>query len=91
MSAALGHVATDEAEITIESAPPTSDGCSCASADWCDKHDRVCPCADRFGHCRSSCKNCFGYISRDKGHKRVPAPPARITGTIISESDMRAI
>ena len=24
--------------------------------------------------------SCFGYISRDSGHSRVPAPPERITG-----------
>src|SRR5581483_7708533 len=26
--------------------------------------------------------NCFGNISRESGHSGVPAPPARITGTI---------
>ena len=27
--------------------------------------------------------NCLGYIVRDSGHRRVPEPPDRITGTII--------
>ena len=27
-----------------------------------------------------SFRNCFGYSSRDSGHRRVPAPPARMTG-----------
>ena len=27
-----------------------------------------------------SASSCFGYISRDNGHSRVPAPPDKITG-----------
>jgi hypothetical protein len=27
--------------------------------------------------------NCLGYIDRDNGHKRVPDPPDRMTGTIM--------
>jgi hypothetical protein len=26
--------------------------------------------------------NCFGMLSRDTGHRRVPAPPHMMTGTI---------
>jgi hypothetical protein len=28
--------------------------------------------------------NCFGAVVRDKGHNRVPLPPAMITGTIFA-------
>lgn len=28
-------------------------------------------------------KNCLGNAARDFGHKRLPVPPARITGVII--------
>ena len=28
--------------------------------------------------------NCFGMLSRETGHKRVPAPPHMITGIISS-------
>jgi hypothetical protein len=28
--------------------------------------------------------NCFGMLSRDAGHKRVPAPPHMMTGTIFA-------
>src|SRR3990167_3216853 len=28
-------------------------------------------------------KNCFGYAARDSGHRRLPLPPARITGIIV--------
>lgn len=36
--------------------------------------------------CSSDCsplsaKNCLGLSARDSGHKRVPDPPARMTGT----------
>ena len=24
--------------------------------------------------------NCFGYMARDNGHRRVPEPPERMTG-----------
>src|SRR5262245_37898471 len=30
----------------------------------------------------SSGKNCFGHRLRDRGHRRVPDPPAKITGTM---------
>jgi hypothetical protein len=30
--------------------------------------------------------NCLGYIVRDNGHKRVPEPPDRMTGTIMRQS-----
>jgi hypothetical protein len=26
--------------------------------------------------------NCLGYMARDSGHRRVPEPPERMTGTI---------
>ena len=29
-----------------------------------------------------SAKNCLGRKARDKGHKREPVPPDKITGTI---------
>jgi hypothetical protein len=28
--------------------------------------------------------NCFGKVSRDSGHTRVPAPPHMITGNIFT-------
>ncbi len=32
--------------------------------------------------------NCFGSVSREIGHNRVPDPPARMTGTITPENDI---
>ena len=29
-----------------------------------------------------NCNNCFGYFSRDSGHRRVPEPPDNTTGWI---------
>ena len=34
--------------------------------------------------------NCFGYMVRDSGHRRVPEPPDKITGTIIRCSSCKA-
>jgi hypothetical protein len=30
--------------------------------------------------------NCFGKVSRDSGHTRVPAPPHMITGNIFTQN-----
>ena len=39
----------------------------------------------KFGALRDPANGFFGYDARDSGHRRVPAPPERMTGWICAE------
>ena len=69
---------------------PIVDSCSAAKKRWLSEHTRTADWVavpekrNRVSCSRERCapmlRNCFGNSALDKGHRRVPMPPASITG-----------
>ena len=69
---------------------PMADSCSAAKKRWLSEHTRtagsaMAPEKRNSVSCSKECcapmlRNCFGNSALDKGHRRVPMPPARMTG-----------